>query len=186
MLFHLNDEFDLMTNKNGVYQWIYHPDFDPNTISGSDLEDRLKEYTEKDLSYGEEFSGKYKFQGTIFEQRYKHNGNIFGLSKVKHDELLNHLTNKSALSEFQVLFKELCYSKPFYVGKANNLKLRLKSHFDRRGSDVLNKIDSYGIPYTDIWIGYRIIDDPKNLGLNVIIEEVFSRIFKPGLTKKPN
>lgn len=182
---HLKDEFLTRPNKSGIYYWVYWPKFDENTISANDLIDRLKDFTTKNIGYSESFKGKYKFEGNIHEQKFRDNGNLFGLPNKKNDSLKSYLSNRNGIIEFSRLFKELCFARPVYIGKANNLPSRLSQHFNYK-SEVVKNLEDLGIKHTQIWVGYRIINDGAGSNMNVIFEEIFSRALKPGLTKKPN
>ena len=182
---HLNDEFDSLSHRNGIYYWVYWPKFDQNKIGQKDLVNLIIEFSEKKLTYSEPIKGKYKFEGNIVEQGFKNNGNLFGLASKKSKVLKNYLQDSDNIKEFASFFKELCFARPFYIGKANDLKDRLKSHFNYQ-SGVLDQIDKAKINHSQIWVGYKLIEDKTNSGLNVIFEEIFSRTLKPGLTKKPN
>jgi len=183
-----SDPIQGIPKKSGIYYWIYWPDFDPQAIDIKDLENRLKEYTSKSLMFSETITGSYKFHAIISEQGYPTtNDTIFGLSKSKHLKLLTYLNDKNNLTFFSNFFREVCFSRPFYVGKANNLRSRfVNQHFKGVNSNILGEIRNSIIPFTDIWIGYKEILDPANDDINNIFEEIFSRKIKPGLTKKSN
>lgn len=183
--YHLDDEIKTLPHLNGIYYWVYWPKFNEASISKNDLIQLVTDFTNKKLVYSESFDGKYKFKGEISEQWFRNNGNLFGLPNAKNKKLIQHLNNRQNIKEFAVLFKELCFARPFYIGKANNLKTRLKQHFNRSNSTILDQIDEIGILHSEIWVGYRLIKDPKKTGLNNIFEEIFNRTFKPGLTKQP-
>ena len=171
---------------SGIYYWVYYPEFDPNLISNSDLIQLLETYSKKLLRHKEELKGTYKFIAEIKEQGFRE---LFGLSPSKGALLKNFLSlNISNKGLFKTFFTELCFSRPFYIGKANNLRDRLSNkHFKRIDSTLLSDIDDEAIDYTDIWIGHKAIPILSTGNhLNVIFEEILSRTIKPGLTKKPN
>ncbi len=182
----LNSYFEELLDAPGMYHWVYWPSFDASTIKVSELELLLIEYSGKCLSYSEPFQGKYKFHGEIKERLFPDNGNMFGLPDKKALELRQYLTKRGNVVEFAGVFQELCFGRPFYIGKANNLRSRLKQHFARSGSEILDSIDRNTIPYSDIWVGQKIVADSIAPNINNIFEEIFSRVFKPGLTIKPN
>lgn len=183
-----DDETTGIPKKSGIYYWVYWPDFDPRTISISDLERKLKEFTTKSLMFSETIVGDYKFHAVISEQGYpSKNDTLFGLSEGKNQKLLKYLADPVNLNFFAEFFQEVCFARPMYIGKANNLYTRLaQQHFKSRSSNILTEIQRNNIPFTDIWIGYRIIEDTQNPDINNIFEEIFSRRIKPGLTKKSN
>jgi|SRR5690606_6943235 len=172
---------------SGIYYWVYWPEFNAAKITVSQLELRLREYASKHLIFTEEIIGKYKYHVTVGEQGYpsRHN-TLFGLAPSKHNKLVNYLSDASNRQFFANFFKDVCFSRPFYIGKAKNLRSRLGTQHFRSSTEVLPEIDANGIPHSDIWVGYRLIPDIANEDINNIFEEIFSRRVKPGLTKKPN
>ena len=169
---------------SGIYFWVYWPDFRVKSTDLDGFKEKMQSYTKSSLIFSEELKGTYKFYGFIYEQRFRNNGNIFGLTDRKEEKFLEYLEHQTHLERFASIFKELCFARPFYVGKANDLNSRLNYHFNHN-TPVLDKIDKLDINHTEIWVGYKKILDPNNEGLNNIIEEIFSRVIKPGLTKQP-
>lgn len=185
-LSYLMDYEEELSESAGIYHWVYWPSFDPTNIALNQLEERLKEFSCKYLAYSESFKGAYKFQGEIRERLFSENGEMFGLVESKSQELLQYLQHRPNVLVFYEIFKEICFGRPFYIGKANNLSSRLRQHFGRRNSEILNSVDQNGIPYSDIWVGQRELSFSATPRINNIIEEICSRIYKPGLTVKPN
>lgn len=171
---------------SGVYYWVYWPRFSKNNISVNDLEILLSNYSKKNLQFPEILKGNYKFIAEIREQKFDKNTTpLFGLSPLKKNRLLNYFQTRSNIVIFYEFFKEICFARPFYIGKANNLRSRLVSHFNGN-SDVLSELTNQRINDSDIWIGYKKIPLNNTDPMNVIFEEILSRNVKPGLTKKPN
>lgn len=183
-----DDPINGIPKKSGIYYWVYWPDFDTSSISQNDLEVRLKEFTKRSLFFSETLIGNYKFHAIISEQGYPtKNDTLFGLPQSKHNKLVKYLSDRSNLDFFSEFFKDVCFARPFYVGKANNLYTRLAlQHFKGVSSHILKDIADRSVPATDIWVGYREIVDLANEDINNIFEEIFSRRIKPGLTKKSN
>jgi hypothetical protein len=181
-----DDALNGIPESSGIYYWVYWPDFEYSSISTQDLTDKLLEFTTRSLFFKEVIRGPYKFEAEIREQTYPSNGNFFGLSHSKQNKLLAYLNLEDNKRIFHDFFKEVCFSRPFYIGKANNLRRRLVSQHFKGKTEVLPEIDGLSINYSDIWVGFKIIDDPNDEGLNNIFEEILSRKIKPGLTKKPN
>jgi len=170
----------------GIYQWVYWPDFDERTISKLQLVNLIKEYSKQNFFIEEEFLGTYKFRAKIWEQGFRENGNMFGLNDKSDRELEDYLSDPLNLPFFSAFFKEICFIKPFYLGKANNLRSRLSQHFESK-SKIVPQIIAKGIPEKDIWVGYKKIGQPSpGSKINTIFEEIYSRRVKPGLTIKPN
>jgi hypothetical protein len=172
--------------KSGVYYWVYWPEVS-SKMSLINIEKKLLEYTKNGLIFSETVKGKYKFEAIINEQWYRDNGNIFGLSDVKKNTLINYLkADPKNLDFFVEFFERICFSRPFYIGKANNLRTRLVSQHFKGTTEIINQLDKYSIPRNDVYVGFEIIEDKAPEKVNVILEEIFSRNVKPGITKKPN
>ncbi len=183
---YFDDPIDGIPKKSGVYYWVYWPTIKKN-ISVQDLEKRLLEYSKSNLLFSEKMKGVYKFQAIISEQWYRDNGNVFGLSDDKKDKLLDYLkSDQKNLDFFLDYFERVCFSRPFYIGKANNLRSRLVNNHFKGKSEILKQINLCKIPTTDIHLGFELTNDDATEKVNVIFEEIFSRRIKPGLTKKPN
>ncbi len=182
----INDPVLGIPVKYGIYKWVYWPEFDDNSINHLDLIDLLISFSEKNFCIEEELKGTYKFRAKIWEQGYKENNNMFGLSDNKHRELMDFFTDRDNIKFFSQFFKEVCFSRPFYLGKANNLNQRLGQHF-KGLTNVQNEITAQGIPEKDIWVGHKELPlFTANSSINTIFEEIYSRALKPGLSIKPN
>ena len=169
----------------GIYSWVYWPKFDETTITQNDLKDLLIDYSSQDFYIEEKLKGIYKFEGQIWEQGYNQNGNMFGLNTSKHNSLYTYFSIRANIINFKDFFQDFCFAKPFYIGKANNLRSRLSSNFNGK-TNVIPQINTKGIPYKDIWVGYKTVTGTVSKDMNVIFEEIYSRKVKPGLTIKPN
>jgi len=170
----------------GIYQWVYWPEFDENTITLGQLVDLIKNYSKHNFYIEEEFLGTFKFQAKIWEQGFRDNDNMFGLSDKNHKELEAYLSERTNIQFFSTFFQEICFIKPFYLGKADNLRSRLLQHFDSK-SNVVPQIIAKAIPEKDIWVGYKPISKPApGSKINTIFEEIYARRVKPGLSIKPN
>jgi hypothetical protein len=93
---------------------------------------------------------------------------------------INSKKGKEVIYEF---FKDIYFSKPFYVGKANNLNSRIDSHLSN-GSKISKKLDELNIAPNCVWVGYKITDVTDDLEISNILEEIMQKILKPGLTEK--
>jgi len=184
---HYSNVIDGIPEKSGIYYWVYHPTINDD-ISVDNLEKKLLEYTKVNLFFTETLTGPYKFKAVISEQWYKDNGNIFGLSEIKKNRLLNYFRrDNNNIKVFLEFFERICFSRPFYVGKADNLRTRLvKQHFKGTSSSILGEIKNNNVSLTEIYIGFEEIEDLENDEINEVFEEIFSRRTKPALTKRPN
>lgn len=183
---YFNDPIDGIPVSSGIYYWVYFPEINLPTATEDTIKAKVNEYVSKSLFFSEEAIGKYKFHTVVSEQGYPANGELFGLSPSKSLRLYNYLKSPTNRQFFTDFFQELCFSRPFYVGKANNLRSRLASQHFKNLTEVLPEINRLKINHTDVWVGYKIVPDPNNDEMNNIFEEIFSRRIKPGLTKKPN
>jgi hypothetical protein len=170
----------------GIYQWVYWPQFDENTITVAQLTTLIKDYSKQNFYIEEEFLGTFKFQAKIWEQGYRDNNNMFGLSDKNHKELEDYFQIRNNIIFFSSFFQEICFVKPFYIGKADNLQSRLSQHLSSK-TNVIPQIFSKGIPEINIWVGHKSINKPApGSKINTIFEEIYSRRVKPGLSIKPN
>lgn len=172
--------------ESGIYYWVYWPNISKN-INATDLEKKLLEYSKVNLLFSETIKGRYKYSAVISEQSYRDNGNIFGLSDTKKNRLLEYFRKDQKNIHFFIdFFERVCFSRPFYIGKANNLRTRLVSQHFKGTTEVMGQITNSGISRTEIYVGYELVNDTASERVNDIFEEIFSRKVKPGLTKKPN
>lgn len=127
-----NDTVNGIPTNSGIYFWVYWPEFDASTITVNELNDHLIAFCEKNLQFPETLKGTYKFIAHIHEQKYLEGSSpLFGLSESKRQDLLEYFReSRSNIEDFAIIFKEICFARPFYVGKSNNLRSRLaNSHF---------------------------------------------------------
>lgn len=181
-----SDPINGIPKESGIYFWVYWPEFDPNTIPTKDLLDKLVEFSQRTLQSPEEILGKYKYRVKIEEQRFDKNQNPFGLSDKQKIKLSKYLSDVNNAKSFFDFFKEVCFARPFYIGKATNLRSRLGTQHFKSKSRIIPEIDSQGILHTEIWVGYKLIPSFSGDEINTIMEEILSRNIKPGLTIKPN
>ena len=181
----LRNDVDIFPTDYGIYNWIYWPEFDADNISPSKLKDLLINFSKADFQFEEDLTGLYKFRAKIWEQGYRDNKNIFGLADSASLELELYLQDRDNIRYFSGYFQLVCFARPFYLGKGNDLRGRIKNHLKGR-TPVLPEIISKGIPEQEIWVGYKKVQAPSGGALNTIFEEIYTRRIKPGLTKKPN
>lgn len=184
-------EQNVIPSTGGVYKWVYWPNLENYVENGNDYWDLLCVYSSKKLTEESSFND-FKFDITVVESSYNAcNSNYdvpFGLSDAKGHVLKDFLQEKENRCELNRYLKPIVFSKPFYVGKADNLYARIKDHYSGN-SKLLPYIRDQGINFEDIWIGYYVlngVDNTKNTSnINDVFEEVLQRIVKPGLTKRP-
>ncbi|MFD2891186.1 hypothetical protein ACFS5J_04070 [Flavobacterium chuncheonense] len=184
-LYYSDNNYNEIPQEKGIYYWVYYPDIDPK-LSGDKFVEDLKKYSEVSLSLPEYFSDQ-KFHGMINEIWFDHTdeNSVFGLSRKRSAQLIEYLNlSEHNRKNFVDFFKNLCFSRPFYVGMTENLKTRLSSHLAGTGSDILTNIESLNIKKNNIWISYSIFPEEFDSKLIKIHEEIYQRFVKPGLTKK--
>ncbi|MBK6473782.1 MAG: hypothetical protein IPF95_03615 [Flavobacteriales bacterium] len=182
---YFDDPISGIPKTSGVYYWVYWPELDAMRLSVMEIELKLMEYTGRSLFTSERITGLYKFQADITEQWFPNNGQMFGLPLQKAQALRLFLGTPANVSVFSDFFKEVCFARPFYVGKANDLRSRLGNQHFKKKTGVLSEIDDRGISYSEIWVGWKEVKDTSVPNINNIFEEIFSRRTKPGLSKKP-
>jgi hypothetical protein len=174
---------DDIPESEGIYSWVFYPEFDPKEITTDELMETLLSYTKTRIST-QESTTKFKFEVTIDDSWYGARESIFGLSSKSEKQLRLYLAEEGNKIHFHDFFKHLCFLKPFYVGKALNLKQRIGQHI-RYKSEIRDTVDSLDISTSQIWIGYREIALKTNENISKIYEEILQRTIKPGLTKRP-
>lgn len=184
LLFYADNRTSYITESSGIYYWVYFPDIDPNQDSENFLKE-LKFFSQIRLSLPEEFS-KQKFQGKISEVWFDGKENrLFGLNRSKTEHLVEYLKESSEnRKEFMKFFKHLSFSRPFYVGMAQNLKTRLSSHISGHGSEILQILEDLKVKKNYVWIGYTHFETEIPDSLIKTHEAIYQKFVKPGLTKK--
>ncbi|TKB46332.1 GIY-YIG nuclease family protein [Thalassotalea mangrovi] len=174
-------------DKSGVYYWVYWPfrDTDADSDDIDLLLEHIRIFTITNLNLAEASNTGYKFNVIVQEIRFS-GDEIFGLNNSKKTKLLAFLKESKRNRDYFLQFlKKISFSRPFYIGKADNLKQRLSQHFQRRNSEILVQLENQNIRGSDVLIGYEIIENDYDQNVNVILEEIAQRIIKPGLTKRP-
>ncbi|WP_158858673.1 GIY-YIG nuclease family protein [Lunatibacter salilacus] len=180
------DPFDGIPEESGIYFWVYWPEYDPQMINPNDLIDKLAEFSCKSLQSPEEILGRYKFKVKVEEQRFGKKSNPFGISDKQKIKLLKYLMDPLNVNPFFDFFKEICFARPFYIGKAINLRNRLANQHFNSKTRIIPEIDAQNILHSEIWVGYKKIPSHGGDEISTLMEEILSRNIKPGLTIKPN
>lgn len=172
----------------GTYFWYHWPQF-PDTISRDNLIKLLQRFSNQKLIVSEDLYGlrnNITITERVFDLRKTDIGtSILGLSELKSIELLNFIYKDDiGFAFFRDFFKEICFARPFYIGKAKSLQSRLENHFDRSNSKILERLDEFEIPQTEVWIGWKETPDLDNSEIAHIFEEIIQRKLKPGLVEK--
>ena len=173
-----------ISEKEGIYYWVHYPDFNPDTFLFEEIRIILERYSKTNISLSET-SEQFKFKVEVGESSFPSNNRLFGLSQEKEGNLILFLkTDKKNVKIFRDFFKDACLRRPFYVGKAINLRNRLKQHFTGK-SDLIKILSDKSIKLNNIWIGYQEITLTSEENLSNVFEEILQRIVKPGLTQRP-
>lgn len=173
-------------SKSGIYSWVFWPfkEYHVKAANFNNLVEKIEYFSAININYSESTSTGYKFEVSIKEQGF---GNKFlGLSYKKELILKSYLEySEENRKDFLEFLKLVSISRPFYVGKADNLNQRLRQHFDGTNSDILSFLREQKINFNDILICFEILDKQFEGSINSIYEEITQRIIKPGLTKRP-
>jgi hypothetical protein len=172
----------------GLYYWIFWP-FKVDYLLDENYElfiEKIRYFSSVNLNLFEESATGYKFTVRVTEKWF--DNDILGLSRRKEEILLKYLAScKENRKDFLEYLKLISFSRPFYVGKADNLNTRLRQHFEGR-TDILKHLISSNINERDVLIGYEVLEngiDEEVEGINSVFEEITQRIIKPALTKRP-
>lgn len=178
--------FSEISEKSGVYYWVFWP-FKDYYLEDENFEifiEKIKYFSSVNMNLPERTNVGYKFSIEVRERAL--DCEILGLNSNKSKILIKYLNDSKISRElFLIYLKRIIFSKPFYIGKANNLRNRLQQHFEQRNSDILNHLKEFNINHTDVLIRYEIIESNLEENINTIFEEIAQRILKPGLTKRP-
>jgi hypothetical protein len=173
-------------HKSGIYSWFFWP-FKIDHIKDENFElfiNKIKYFSSVNLNFSEESTTGYKFSVQVKERWF--DNNMLGLSSKKEEILISHLSKSAEnRSNFLNYLQLIIFSKPFYVGKADNLNLRLRQHFEGNNSEILRYLVERKICFKDVLICYEIFDVKYDVNINSVFEEITQRIVKPGLTKRP-
>jgi len=169
---------------------VYWPNLENFISNEDDYWKMLQVFSSKRIADFSRFSD-FKFEITVIESSFKSlcDEDIvpFGISENKSKKLRDYIKSEENRRKFNDFLKSAIFSRPFYVGKADDLHKRLKDHSSGR-SKILSQIRSQGINNEDIWVGYFELNDfneKNDKQINDVFEEIFQRIVKPGLTQRP-
>ncbi len=181
---YLEASTDDITNKEGIYSWVYWPKLNPKEKDVSSFIAPLNKYKNVNLTYPERTT-KFKFTVKVRESSFPQKDTLLGLSIDKERTLLKYLNLEKNRITFSNFFKNMCFSRPFYIGKAICLQKRLKQHLTYK-TDLRFEIEKHSnINPNEIWIGINTIELTTDDNLSDIFEEILQRILKPGLTLRP-
>lgn len=168
---------------NGIYTWVFYPNLDPQFDDYQKYIEKLNIFTKIDIFLKEKYQ-KFKFTVEVYESGFPKNGNLFGLSNKKDDVFKTFLLEQKNRVNFELFFKLICFSRPFYIGKALNLRSRICQHINS-SSGIRHVLEDLEIESKYIWIGYQEMNITNEQDISNIIEEISQRILKPTLTVRP-
>lgn len=172
--------------KPGIYSWYYWPNFKNSELTFDTYWLKLINYCSKSIGAISSFSD-YKFSIDVKEANLQSKiGDEFpfGLSEAKSKKLKEYLAIELNRIHFSDFLYDVVMNKPFYVGKADNLRVRLNSHL-LGGSDILKCLEENRIDEEEVLIKYEVVKSEIDTNVNDIYEEIFQKIVKPSLVKKP-
>lgn len=184
-LFYLKEYPDRIPDKPGNYFWYYYPNnLETSRLEKEELRKFFEEFSTKKLYHLIPFENP-KFKISFQEHDFAKDKPL-GLNSEKFELLIEFLTDKKSNYEYFVkFFKEICFSRPFYIGKAIKLRKRLKQHFEMQGgSEILEIIDKNKINYSDIYVEVDLLDFDYHEDISDIFEIIWQSKLKPGLVKK--
>lgn len=178
---------DQLPESPGVYVWRYWPSF--KSLDSDDILETLKSWCAKQPTFIETTgNSRIETQITRFPFGRGNSNTILGIDigSAKGTRFLIALQESEQNRELliSILDSIVCLSQPIYVGKADNIKLRLEDHLARR-SDLLNDIEQQKISFEDVYISFIL--DPVSTADNTItttLEEILQRLTNPPLTKR--
>jgi len=176
-----NNGLNDLPEVEGIYNWVYWINFEPQNITTDELIQVLEKLSAQNLVIPSNFKN-YKYEVNVTDRKFGEN-NLFGLSNDKKEILLEFIKSEKGKKDIHWLLMNIYFSKPFYVGKANNIKQRIYSHC-RSSSKISSYLEESNIYQKNIWVGIRKTPLESNKDINVVFEEIMQKIIKPGLTEK--
>ncbi len=182
-LYYLLQYPDKIPDAPGIYNWVHWPNISTDMLP-HEKRRTLDAYSAANLTAVEHWSN-FRFSASISESSTgTEKKPLLGLSNEKSDTLTQLLGSKEGTELFAETFKFACFTRPFYVGKADSLQSRLgNDHFKGR-TKVLAAIANQGILNTAIWIGYRELSEECDSKTVLLLEEILQRIVKPQLVER--
>jgi hypothetical protein len=172
---------------SGNYYWVYCPwnNFD---LSFEELIYKLQKFSNIELSFSEEFKSR-RTRIEVNQITFKDYDKNTLLNIGEKDELILQEYLESSIDNrvyFMQFLRNLCFLKPFYIGKADDLQKRLKQHFSGAGSSpIMKRVRDNDINFDEVFVGYQDLDlgEGQNPKLLNIYEEITQKLLRPSLTK---
>jgi hypothetical protein len=183
----LNANQDALPEESGVYIWRYWPSL--SDVSYDGIISAIQEYQRGFPVSLEKISGKWS-RVDLRRNYYKPNieEDFLGIpaKSKKYDKLMEALSaspesRMALLHAVEIIFMS---APPLYVGKAENIRKRLKEHFERR-TGFSKRLDDAGINLKYIYVSY-FLDEVSCEGreFSSSLEEILQRVSHPPLVKR--
>lgn len=176
--------------KAGVYIWRYWPSL--KELSEDEFVQMLGDWQDRQPVFSETLANS-RIRVSVARTPFGAGGQKpsflgFDANSEKAKSLLAQFSKNSASRELLAYTLECIFSAapPLYIGKAEDLRARLTSHFEMRSSNLLNMIDQAQIPRSDVYVSYFL--DPsgslEGQSITTALEEIIQRITNPPFTKR--
>jgi len=179
------DNINEIPERSGNYYFFHYVNIPP-TYNIDQIWKKLIEFSQVDFENYEEGVGQKFFYkiGELSFRQYNLNS-VLGLSERRQALLYDYLSkDPKNITNFLLFFRDLCFTRPFYIGKAIKLRSRIRSHIEGYGSSrILNEIETRSIIKDNIWIAFEEIQVQEDDILN-IFEEISQKFLKPSITDK--
>lgn len=179
---------DKIPETSGVYIWRYWPSL--HGLKSEDFIAMLQTWESSQPQFSESLGNSRTVVSiTRFPFGVLQSNTFLGMS-LENEKVKNFLEALKGSEKTRELLAHtlecvISTAPPLYVGKADNLRKRLKDHFAGR-SDVLGMIESANLCKDDVFISY--IADPVSeiteSSITTMLEEVVQRLGNPPFTKR--
>jgi hypothetical protein len=194
----LNAKVEELPETNSIYYWHFSP-FRAHFSNGLKEISDYKNFDDifLELKKIEKFRldpwimSNHIFKVTVDTPDLEKDEKTFlGLSHQKIDALRDYLDESETNRKFFIRFiDEILFNVPFYIGKADNLKIRIKQHIKGQTQilDFLKDLNkNFGIGEECIYVGYQeintgVVEDPD---LITAFEAIAQRILRGQLVKR--
>lgn len=185
---------DLFPSTPGLYSWTYWPDeLDAESLCSDHMEFKrvLTIFFENAsrLVHKHETNIASKYQVRVYESSLELVSSTFlGLSEARSKALEQYLiTSAEHRREVLQIIKYAIFSRPIYIGKANNISKRIQEHYDGVSDfgKAIKSVDDIDA-FRHMTIGYKTLKavDIESDKVAYAIEELLQRILLPKMSIK--
>ncbi len=177
----------MLPEMSGVYIWRYWPSLSDTSYEG--MMKAIQAYQENFPASIEKVSGKWT--AVELQRNYYHsdiNTEFLGIpaSSVKYSALLDSLRESAEARKALAHALEMIFlsAPPLYVGKAENISVRLGEHIDKK-TGFSKRLEASGMNMKYVYISY-FLDDVSCDGnsFSSTLEEILQRVSFPPLVKR--